>query len=239
MSTLNVVSLKASFVSFGKIDADRDAVIHAIIGLLGDPVSYETYEAARKLFGEVKREKNANVSDAAVNVAWGAFRASCSAYAKNAGFDFAWPEKPKSTRDAAVKKAAQRAVPESVAKAQSVAELEAITKPADAVEAAKLERAIADQKLKLVKAENKKAEDVQKEALKARRDAIIARIRAADIQALIEVEAMLDHDAAVIIAALPAVDVQKAVTKLAALIAKAPKPEQKKHTAKKLESAPF
>jgi hypothetical protein len=234
--TLNVTTLKASFVSFGKIEADRAQVIRAIIANLGDPVTYETYEAARKLFGEVKREANPKVSDAAVNVAWGTFRTACESFATAEGFDFAWPEKPKATTPEAVKKAAQRAVPEAVEKAQSVAELDAIAKPADKVEAAKLEAQIAAKKLQLAKAETKQAEKAKGEALKARKTALIEFIKNCDVQTLVELEAMRDHDAVVILAALPALEVQKATAKLAALLAQNPAKQQKK-TRAKLEPA--
>lgn len=236
--TINTVTLKASFVSFGKIEADRAQVIRAIIAQLGDPVTYETYEAARKLFGEVKREKNPNVTDAAVNVAWGAFRMACETYAKAEGFDFVWPEKPKATTKEAEKKAAQRAIPAEVEKAQSAAELDAIAKPADKIEAAKLEAQIATKKLALAKAETKQAEKTQAEAIKARKAAIIERIKGATIETLIEVEAMLDHDAAVILAALPEVDVQKALSKLVKLQATAPAKTQTKRS-RKIEAAPM
>lgn len=225
--SLNIASLKTSFVSFGKLTEDRAAVIHTIIGLLGDPVTYETYEAARKAFGEVKREKTPNVSDAAVNVAWGAFRQACTDYAAASGFDFVWPEKPKATTQAAEKKAAQRAVPEAVAKAQSVAELDAIKAPDDKIEAAKLAAQVAAKKVALVKAEAKQNEKAKGDALKARKAALIAFIKECDMQTLVEMEAMRDHDAVVILAALPAVDVQKATAKLAALVAKAPAKKQK------------
>jgi len=225
--SLNTVSLKLSFVSFGKLTEDRASVIHQIIGLLGDPVSYETYETARKLFGEVKREKTPNVTDAAVNVAWGAFRTACTDYAAAAGFDFVWPEKPKATTQAAEKKAAQRAIPEAVAQAQTVTQLDAIAMPDDKIEAAKLAAQVAAKKVALVKAEAKQEEKSKGEALKARKSALIAFIKECDVQALVEMEAMRDHDAVVILAALPAVDVQKATAKLAALLAKAPAKTQK------------
>ena len=228
MSTLNVVSLKASFVKFGKLTEDRAQVIRAIIAMLGDPVTYETYEAARKAFGEVRREANPQTTDAAVNVAWGAFRTACSEYAAANGFDFVWPEKPKATTKEAEKKAAQRAMPEAVAKAQSVAELEAIKAPDDAIEAAKLAAQVAAKKLALVKAETKQAEKAKGEALKARKTALIEFIKNCDMQTLIEMEAMRDHDAQTIIAALPHADVQKATVKLAALLAANPAPVQKK-----------
>lgn len=236
--TINAATLKASFVSFGKIEADRAVIVRAIITQLGDPVTYETYEAARKLFGEVKREANPKVSDAAVNMAWMSFRVTCENYAAAEGFDFAWPEKPKATTKEAEKKAAQRAVPEAVEKAQSVAELDAIAKPADKVDAAKLDAQIATKKLALAKAETKQAEKSQAEALKARKAAIIERIKAANVDTLLEVEAMLDHDAAVIMAALPLVDVQKAMAKLLKLQQSAPAKTQTKRRAK-LEAAPL
>lgn len=235
--TLNVTTLKASFVSFGKIEADRAAVIRAIIANLGDPVTYETYEAARKLFGEVRREANPKVSDAAVNVAWGTFRTACEAFATAEGFDFAWPEKPKATTPEAVKKAAQRAVPEAVEKAQSATELDAIAKPADKIEAAKLDAQIAAKKLQLAKAETKQAEKSKAEALKARKTALIEFIKACDVQTLIELEAMRDHDATVILSVIP-LDVQRAtIKKLEALLANAPAKTQTKRA--KLEPAPL
>lgn len=225
--SLNVATLKQSFVSFGKLTEDRAAVIHTIIGLLGDPVTYETYEAARKAFGEVKREKTPNVTDAAVNVAWGAFRSACTDYAAAAGFDFVWPEKPKAGTAAAQKKAAQRVVPEAVAKAQSVTELEAIKLPDDKIEAARLAAQMAAKKVALVKAESKLEEKAKNEALKARKAALVAFIKECDVQTLCELEAMRDHNTAIILAALPAIEVQKATAKLAALIAKAPAKTQK------------
>ena len=234
--TLNVSSLKASFVSFGKLTEDRALVIRTIIGLLGDPVTYETYESARKLFGEVRREKNPQTKDAAVNVAWGAFRTACTEYAASAGFDFAWPEKPKATTKEAEKKAAQRAIPEAVASAQTIAQLDAIKPPSDAVEAAKLAAQVAAKKLALVKAESKVEEKSKAEALKARKTALIEFIKNCDIQTLVELEAMRDHDAQTILAALPAVDVQKATAKLAALLAANPAKTQTKR-GKKMEPA--
>jgi hypothetical protein len=221
--TLNTVSLKASFVSFGKLSADRGLVIRSILTMLGEPVSYETYEEARKAFAEVRTATNPKASNNSIDLAWGQFKNAAVEYATNEGFEFVWPAKPKATSAEAVKKAAQRAVPDSVATAQTVTQLDAIAKPTDAIEAAKLDAAIATKKLAIVKAESKAGEKKAEDALKDRRAALIAKIKLMDMAQLFEIEAMVNHDAGTIIAALPLAEVNQAVAKLAKL-AKVAKP---------------
>ena len=219
----NAPILRASFVKFGKLSEDRTAVVRAIIAELGDPVTYETFEAARMLFGEVKRAANPAVTDNAVNVAWASFSRACTEFAVMEGFDFTWPAKPKATTPEAERKAKARVIPEAVTKATTVAELAAVERPADAIEAAKLESLIASKKLSLVKAEAKKEMVSQNEGLKARRAALVEKIKHADLLTLCEFEAMANHDAAGVLNALPLLDVQKALAKLLALQTKAPK----------------
>jgi hypothetical protein len=221
--SLNTVSLKASFVSFSKLSADRGVVIRSILSMLGEPCSYETYEEARKAFAEVRTAANPKASNNSIDLAWGQFKNAAVEYAENEGFEFAWPAKPKATSADAVKKQAQRAVPESVASAQTVTQLEAIAKPADAIEAAKLDAAIATKKLALIKAEAKSDEKKLEDALKDRRAALIAKIKLMDIAQLFEIEAMVNHDAGTIIAALPLAEVNQAVAKLAKLAKEAKK----------------
>lgn len=82
--------------------------------------------------------------------------------------------KPKAATKAAEAKAAQRAKPEAVEAAQTVADLAAIPMPSDAVEAAKLQAAVSAKRLQLVKAEARAEQKTKADAAKAKRDAFIA-----------------------------------------------------------------
>ena len=218
--SLITATLKASFVSFSKLSADRGVVIRSILAMLGEPCTYETYEEARKAFGEVRIAANPKASNNSIDLAWSQFKNAAVEYATDEGFEFAWPAKPKATSDDAVKKAAQRAVPEAVASAQTVTQLDAIAKPTDAIEAAKLDAAIATKKLALVKAESKAGEKKREDALKDRRAALIAKIKLMGIAQIFEIEAMVNHDAGTIIACLPFEDVNQAIAKLSKLAKK-------------------
>jgi len=227
MDATKVSQARALFAQFGKLDSDRDAVIRAFLALAGDNVTFEEWNQFRSEFGVQYCEKHQKANSDAVNKAWSRFVQCCATYAQEQGFDFEVPAKPKSTSESATKKAAQRAIPEAVAKAETVAQLDAITRPSDAVAAAKLEASIASKKLSLAKAEATKQDKTAKEALNARKTALIAFIRKADAAQLTELEAMRDHQVAVILAALPLPVVQKTIVKLEAAIAKAPKTKAK------------
>jgi len=214
MDSKKVNQARELFAQFGRLDADRDAVIRAFLSLAGDNVTFEEWNQFRTEFGVQYCEKHQKANADAINKAWSRFVACCATYATEQGFDFEVPAKPKSTSEAATKKAAQRAIPESVATATTTAELDAIVRPSDAVAAAKLEASIASKKLSLAKAEATKQEKTVKDALKARRDLLISFVRKADAAQLAELEAMRDHQVAVILAALPLPDVQSTTAKL-------------------------
>jgi len=234
MASINVSSmtLSDSFAAFRRVDADRGLIIHHVIGVLGDDLTYESYERARITFGVDYRIGKPQANDDAINMAWSRFQHIVTAYCEDNGYDFTWPAKPKATTLEAVKKQAARKVPEVVAKAETVEELNEIVKPDDKVAAAKLEAAIAAKRLALVKAEEKQAEKAVNAALKARRDALVAIIRKADAVQLAELEAMAEHNAPVVMASLPLEAVQAAMPKLLALAAKAPAKTQAKKGAK-------
>ena len=82
--------------------------------------------------------------------------------------------KPKAASAEAVKKAEQRKKPEAVEAAQTVKDLDAIVMPSDAVEAAKLAKAISDKRLALVKAEVKVETMGKMKAQKEKRESFIA-----------------------------------------------------------------
>jgi len=227
MDSKKVNQARELFEKFGRIDADRDAVIRAFLALAGDNVTYSDWEGFRQAFGAQYAEKHQKASSDAVNKAWSRFVQCCATYANEQGFDFEVPSKPKSTSESATKKAAQRAIPEAVATATTTAQLDAIVRPSDAVESAKLEASIASKKLSLAKAESKAQEKSVKDALNARKTALISFIRKADAAQLTELEAMRDHQVAVILAALPLPVVQKSIAKLEAAVAKAPKAKAK------------
>lgn len=82
--------------------------------------------------------------------------------------------KPKAATKAAEAKAAQRAKPEAVEAAQTVADLVAIPMPSDAIEAAKLQKAVSEKKIALLKAEARASEKAKADEVKSKRDAFIA-----------------------------------------------------------------
>lgn len=213
--------------ALGRIDADRGVVLHQFMVLIGDAPTYDVFEDTRARFVAWYGTKHPNANDGARNVAWSRFQASVQLYADESGYSFQWPAKPKATSPEAVKKAESRKVPEAVAQSETVAQLDAIAKPSDKIEAAKLEAAIAAKKLALIKAETKSVEQSANAALKARRDALIAVIRKADAVQLAELEAMAEHNAPVIMACLPLDAVQAALPKLMKLAASAPAKTQK------------
>ncbi len=223
------------FNAYARIDADRDACLRAFLVMATDAPTFEVWEKFRAEFGAAMRARKATTDDA-VNTAWSRFVGAAQLYAAQNDYDLILPKKPASTSKAATEKAAQRAKPEAVEKAATVAELAAIPMPSDKLEAAKLEAAIAQKKAALIKAEAKGEEKARAEALKGRADALIAYIRecakAGRADLLAELEGMRDHNAPVVIAALPLESVQAAMPKLMQLVASAPAKAQKPRKAK-------
>ena len=205
-STQTFSTIAADFL---RIDADRNATLHAAVVLFGSSVTYDAFQAAANEIKAAYKAKKIGATDNAANVFFARFLKAVQNYADEAGFEITW-EKPKSTSAEAVKKAAQRALPEAVQNAKTIADLDAIPMPSDALEAAKLAKAIADTKVRMLKLQSKEAEKQIDANLKARREALIAYIKGATAEQLAELEAMKEHNAQIVIAALPLPDVQSA-----------------------------
>jgi hypothetical protein len=200
--------------SFVKIDADRDAVMHESIVLFGDAPSYEAYMAARtEIIAGYLLAKPAASQDARDKF-FSRFIAAVKSYAVENDYVTTWPEKPKAETPAAIKKAAERALPEALKNAKTVADLQAVPLPDDALEAAKLQKAIAETALRMVKLETDAATKAAKEATKARRDALVKYVKECDALALAELEAMRDHQTEIVLAALPLEEIEAATKAL-------------------------
>lgn len=223
MATTNTRSFMQLAQAFTRIDADRSMVLHEAVALFGDAPTYEAYNAARVNIINGYKAERPLATDNACNVFFSRFMDAVREYAAQNEYALAIPKKPASESDTAKAKAAQRAMPEAIQNAKTVADLDAIPMPTDALEAAKLTKQIAETKVRMLKLEGKAAEKKLDEALKARREALIAFIRKASGEQLAELEAMKEHNVTVVLAALPATDVQKAAVKLVKLTTKGAK----------------
>lgn len=238
----NQMTATELFNAYARIDADRDVLLHSFIAMAGDAPTFDAWEAFRKTFGDAMRARTPGASMNTVDKSWCRFVDAARNYAEQNEYTFAVPAKPKSASEAATKKAAQRAKPEAVDKAQSVTELEAIALPDNPVEAAKLQAQIAAKRVSLIQAEQKAAQKEREAALKARGDALIAFVREAvktgNAAVLAELEAMRDHDVPVMLTAVPLKAIQEALPGLIDLAASAPAKVAKKGR-KAVEPAPL
>jgi len=194
--------------AFVTIDADRSQVLHEAVALFGDAPTFEAYEAARLEIIAGYKAKRPAATDLAATAFFGRFIAAVRCYAIENDFVTAWPEKPKSTSEAATKKAAQRALPEAVKNAKTVSDLDAIPMPSDAIEAAKLAKAIAETKVRMLTLETKAAEKTAKSEAKEKADAFIAFFRALPPADQDVFYALRDKRFGIVLAQIPAAEIQ-------------------------------
>ena len=168
---IELVSVSACAQVSALADGAVLAAVEFIASKLGTAPTLESWDAIRVEWRaaymdqrglEATDKKTAN----ALDVAWSRNVVSVLA----AEYEL---EKPKAATKAAEAKAAQRAKPEAVDAAQTIADLAAIVLPSDAVEAAKLSKAISDKRLSLVKAEARAEQKTKSDAAKANRDAFV------------------------------------------------------------------
>lgn len=169
---IDLVSISSCAQVSALADGAVLAAVEFIAGKLGTEPTLEAWDAVRVEWRaaymeqrglEATDKKTANVLD----VAWSRNVVAVLA----AEYELT---KPKAATKAATDKAAQRAKPEAVEAAQTVADLVAIPMPSDAIEAAKLQAAVSAKRLQLVKAEAKAELKTKQDAAKAKRDAFVA-----------------------------------------------------------------
>lgn len=187
---IELVSVSACAQVSALADGAVDAAVEFIAGKLGTAPTLEAWDAIRVEWrGAYMVQRDLDATDkktaGALDTAW--HRNVVSVLAAN--YELV---KPKASTKAATEKAAQRAKPEAVEAAQTVADLAAIPMPSDAVEAAKLLKAVSDKRLQLVKAEARAEEKTKSDAIKAKRDALREWIKTCDIETLTLVESVHD-----------------------------------------------
>lgn len=169
---IELVSVSACAQVSALADGAVAAAVEFIAAKLGTAPTLEVWEAVRiEWRGAYMVQRDLDATDKktanALDVAWSR---NVVAILKSE-YEL---EKPKATTRAATEKAAQRAKPEAVEAAQTVADLAAIPMPSDAVEAAKLQAAVSTKRLQLVKAEARAEAKTKADEAKAKRDAFIA-----------------------------------------------------------------
>ena len=162
--------------------------------------SFESYKAARGSFAEGYKTEKPDSKSGAIDKAWERYALARIRELKLTP--------PKSTSEAATKKAAQRALPTEVINAKTIADLDAITMPNDAIEAAKLTKAIAETKVRMLTLEAKAADKTAKGDSKAKCDAFVAFFKALPPAEQDVFYALRDKRYGVVLSHMPAADIQ-------------------------------
>ena len=159
--------------------------ISKFLTIVGDAPTYEEWESFRLGFGAVYRARRPKAGDDAVNTAWSRFVADVKAYATEMNLIQEFPVKPKAASPEAVRKQTARALPEAVAAAATLAELDAIAIPAGP-DGAKLQAAALKKKGDLILKAAKESEKAAGAALKGLKDRVIAAVKACNDRSVLE-----------------------------------------------------
>lgn len=163
----------------------REKALHGFLALVGDAPTYETWESFRLGFCAVYRAKRPRAGDDAVNTAWCRFVRDVKCYVEENNLLQTFPEKPKSASPEAARKQAARALPEAVAEAKTLEEIDAIAIPPGA-DGAKIQAAALRKRGDLILKAAKESEKVAGAALKGLKIQIIAAVRVCNDRAVLE-----------------------------------------------------
>jgi len=154
----------------------REKALHGFLSIVGDNPTYELWNGFRLGFCAVYRAKRPRAGDAAINVAWSRFVSDVKAYVEEQNLLQSFPAKPKASSPEAVRKQTARALPEAVAAATTLADLEKIEVP-NGADGAELALAVAQRRVKLAKQAEATAAQSEKQALKELQGRVVAAAR--------------------------------------------------------------